>query len=552
MKRIAFVFFIVCLFSVIVQAQDTTLLTSTTTQANMRTGPGTEWRILGTVNPGISVLLDGRAYEGTWVRGITSDGVVGWLYAENVAAGQPQIDTLRLIWVDEPFNLAAPAAGSAPPPDNQPVAESAPSSTGGIRSTATARVNMRAGPHGDYNIVSALANGETINIDGRSANSEWVRGIGQNGRMGWVFTEYIALSPAEVGNLPIVTLSTPFGLAAPGGSAAPAEQPETETAPSAPPPPPIVAASPIRGFSYGGHVQGFDEASRNWMHVAGMTWIKVQWRYADGQNPAETAGLINNAHANGFRILLGVVGFSPNDLNAPGYYDRYASFVGGAAAAGADAIEIWNEPNIDREWPAGQISPSDYTNLLRASYNAIKAANPNTLVVSGAPAPTGFFGGCTGAGCDDNLFVSGMANAGAANYMDCLGVHYNEGILPPNARSGDPRGASGHYTRYLRPMMETYYSAIGRARPLCFTELGYLTPEGYGPLSSHFAWAENVTIAQQAAWLDGAVNIARNSGVVRLVIIWNVDFRNYGDDPMAGYAMIRADGSCPACETLGN
>ncbi len=536
MRRFALVFVVVCLFSVIVQAQDTILLTSTVTQANIRTGPGTEWRILGTVDQGVSVLLDGRAYEGTWVRGITSDGVVGWLYAENIAAGQPQIDALRLIWVDEAFNLAAPAAGSAPLPDNQPVASSAPANTGGVVSTAKARVNMRAGPHEDYNIVSALANGESINIDGRSANSEWVRGMGQNGRMGWVFAEYIVLSASEIANLPVVTLSTPFGLAVPGGA----------------PATPIVATSPIRGFSYGGHVQGFDETARNWMHVAGMTWIKVQWRYVDGQNPAETAHLINNAHANGFRILLGVVGYLPNNLNTSGYNDRYASFVGGVAAAGADAIEIWNEPNINREWPAGQISPVSYTKLLQASYNAIKAANPNTLVVSGAPAPTGFFGGCTGAGCDDNLFVSGMASAGAANYMDCLGVHYNEGILPPSARSGDPRGASEHYTRYFRPMMETYYSAIGRARPLCFTELGYLSPEGYGPLPGHFAWAENVTIAQQTAWLNSAVNIARNSGVVRLVIIWNVDFREYGADPMAGYAMIRADGSCPACEALGN
>jgi hypothetical protein len=31
-----------------------------------------------------------------------------------------------------------------------------------------------------------------------------------------------------------------------------------------------------------------------------------------------------------------------------------------------------------------------------------------------------------------------------------------------------------------------------------------------------------------------------------------VEFTYYGaDDPQAGYAMIRPDGSCPACETLG-
>jgi hypothetical protein len=34
------------------------------------------------------------------------------------------------------------------------------------------------------------------------------------------------------------------------------------------------------------------------------------------------------------------------------------------------------------------------------------------------------------------------------------------------------------------------------------------------------------------------------------MIIWYADFTRYDSDPMAGYAIIRPDGSCPACETL--
>jgi hypothetical protein len=100
-------------------------------------------------------------------------------------------------------------------------------------------------------------------------------------------------------------------------------------------------------------------------------------------------------------------------------------------------------------------------------------------------------------------------------------------------------------------MVSVYSRAFNGRRPLCFTELGYLTPEGLGPLPGGFAWASNVTVAQQAAWLRQVVDIARRSGNVRLIIIWNVDFQNYGDDPMAGYAIIRPDGSCPACDALG-
>jgi hypothetical protein len=223
--------------------------------------------------------------------------------------------------------------------------------------------------------------------------------------------------------------------------------------------------------------------------------------------------------------------------------------VGDLAAQGADAIEIWNEMNIDREWPAGQINPASYTELLRRSYLQIKARNSGTLVISGAPAPTGAEGAF---GRDrvwnDNNYIAGLAGAGAANYMDCIGLHYNEGIISPLQNSGDPR--SEYYTRYYQGMVSTYYNAFGGARKLCFTELGYLTPEGYGGLPGAFGWAGGTSVAQQAQWLAQAAQLSRSNGIVRLMIIFNVDFTVYGDDPQGGYAMVRPGGGCPACDAL--
>jgi hypothetical protein len=90
---------------------------------------------------------------------------------------------------------------------------------------------------------------------------------------------------------------------------------------------------------------------------------------------------------------------------------------------------------------------------------------------------------------------------------------------------------------------------------VCFTEFGYLTAEGFPTLASTaptFAWAEKVTLAQQAQWLAEAVALSIESNTVRLMIIWNVDFINYGSDPMGGYAIIRPNDSCPACDSLGS
>jgi hypothetical protein len=57
-------------------------------------------------------------------------------------------------------------------------------------------------------------------------------------------------------------------------------------------------------------------------------------------------------------------------------------------------------------------------------------------------------------------------------------------------------------------------------------------------------------LQQHAQWLGEAVGIARSQGNVRLMIVFNVDFTTYTDDPQAGYAIIREDGSCPACGAI--
>ncbi|MBK8022241.1 MAG: hypothetical protein IPK19_12625 [Chloroflexi bacterium] len=343
----------------------------------------------------------------------------------------------------------------------------------------------------------------------------------------------------------------------------PTSTPTPTPQPTSPPAP--VAAQPSGGgqtavqvgpgsivagqFEYGGHVTSTGTGGVGAMQRAGMNWMKIQLPYGPGADPGMAASHISEAHSRGFKILLGVVG-SPNDLAAGGasYISQYASFVGGVAGLGPDAIEVWNEPNIDREWPNGQISGEAYVSMLRPSYEAIKGANGGVMVISAAPAPTGAEAAYPGAVVNDDNWLRQMVAAGGLNYADCIGAHYNEGITPPGATSGDPRDS--YYTRYFTGMLNTYWGIINGAKPLCFTEIGYLTPEGYPPLDPYFGWGANTTVAQQASWLAEAAAIASQSGRVRLMIVWNVDFTFYGADPMAGFAIIRPGGACPACDAL--
>jgi len=346
--------------------------------------------------------------------------------------------------------------------------------------------------------------------------------------------------------------ATPRPTNTPGPSPTPAPTntagPTSPPAPTQPPPPPPPSGG--GSFELGGQVINFSRPDL--MLYSGMWWVKRQSKYSLGDDPGGVKWMIDQAHGAGFKILLSIPGEHPEQVLTPGFFDQYAGFLAGVASLGADGIEVWNEMNLNGwEWPAGQISAASYVQMLAKAYAAIKAANPNVLVVSGAPSPTGYYGGsCTPNGCDDAPYLTQMVQAGALNYADCVGIHYNEGILSPDATSGDPRGNSSFYTRYYWGMVNTYWSIIGGARKLCFTELGYLSGEGWGPLPPNFAWAGSVTVADQAAWLARAAQLSRDSGKVRLMIIWNVDSTQWGDDPQAGYAMIRRDGSCPACDQL--
>ncbi len=313
-------------------------------------------------------------------------------------------------------------------------------------------------------------------------------------------------------------------------------------------PPPT---NPVTGFALGGHVLQGNYPYSSVMQNTGLTWAKRQIRWTQGTPASNFQGEIQAAKDRNFRILLGVVG-DPSQLaaNPTQYYQDYANFVGELAALGADAIEVWNEPNIDREWPSGLISGSQYTQMLRAAYQSIKARNPNTLVISGAPAPTGGLPNNPTNGYNDDVFIGQMASAGAASVMDCVGIHYNAGAVPPSATSGAPVGSSGHYSWYY-PSMVNLYRGTFPSTPLCFTEIGYLSNDDFSqPMPGGFAWADGTSVAEHAQWLAQAAVRARNSGAVRLFIIWNVDATGFTDDPQAGYAMVRPDGSCPSCNTI--
>jgi hypothetical protein len=411
---------------------------------------------------------------------------------------------------------------------------------------------VRVGPGESFDKFPAPILGDTeVEIIGRDEFGYWLQIAFSNiagDQIGWMATSLLTLDPEfDVATLPDMTdvlVTAPDSTVAEAPAAAAPSATTPAPAPSTGPPAPV-SAPPVAvgGFELGGQTHSF--ANPGLMAASGMNWVKFQHKWGSGSNPNDLAGRINNAHGAGFKVLLSIPGANayPESIN----FEEYVQFLGGVAALGPDAIEVWNEMNIDFEWPAGQIDPASYVNnMLAPAYNAIKSANPNVMVISGAPAPTGFDNGTNA--WADNRYMAGVLAAGGGRYADCIGAHYNAGASSPSSNTGHPTG-SAHYSWYLLPTLNVY-AQLGR--PVCFTELGYLSGDDYGGVPDRFAWASGTSVDEHAAWLAEAVSVAANTGKVRLIIVFNVDFTHWGDDPQAGYAMIRKNGGCPACETLAS
>ena len=84
------------------------------------------------------------------------------------------------------------------------------------------------------------------------------------------------------------------------------------------------------------------------------------------------------------------------------------------------AWQVWNEPNLSREWGDIAPDPAAYVELLAGCYAAIKAADPAAIVVSAGLAPTGTL---PPAAMPDDDYLREMYAAGAAEHFDVLGLN---------------------------------------------------------------------------------------------------------------------------------
>ena len=95
----------------------------------VRSGPSTEFTVLGVVNRGQTFRPNGRNQEGDWLLFLW-EGMDGWVHTQHLTVtGSDQIPVEA--WPPPPPPLNLPSSSDAPPPDAPPPDSSTPGSSPG-------------------------------------------------------------------------------------------------------------------------------------------------------------------------------------------------------------------------------------------------------------------------------------------------------------------------------------------------------------------------------------------------------------------------------------
>jgi polysaccharide biosynthesis protein PslG len=134
--------------------------------------------------------------------------------------------------------------------------------------------------------------------------------------------------------------------------------------------------------------------------------------------------------------------------------------------------QVWNEPNLDREWDYRTPNPAAYVKFLAACYSAIKSADPDAVVISAPLAPTGTDDKTA---MTDERYLQGMFDAGLTNYYDVLGLNAPGYKSPPETAPDDPalQGNRWQAFRHVEDMRAIQVSRDGGSKQIALLEVGW-------------------------------------------------------------------------------
>lgn len=296
-----------------------------------------------------------------------------------------------------------------------------------------------------------------------------------------------------------------------------------------------------------------------WMNQTLAQYNAGTWSYLDGANEdgVSLQEVADYVHARGMRLVVTAVG-SPSWVSGqtgseslqfpvplPANVNYYAGYVKALCARGADAVEVWNEPNLPTRWSPSAANPwnaqanwpRNYAKMLRAVYLAVKLdpATTHCQIIGGDLAakdheqrdplnPVDYLLSLYTAkeNTSDSTFTLSIAG-----FYDAISTHpysdyhgdtspedWTHTWMPSGTTSGDPVYSHGvEQTWHVRNLMVFFGDG---AKKIWGTEMGGPT---YGPdatydYGAHCGPGCGISEAEQATWVDEYVDAWMSTGAI--------------------------------------
>lgn len=405
-----------------------------------------------------------------------------------------------------------------------------------------------------------------------------------------------AISTPTPGSFGPIITAAPASLTAPPPTVTTAPSatltpPPTATVPATPTvqPSPTIQGTPLptynaalMGIQINANMSNEDFAVMLWLtQRLGVKWVKFQMSWKEMEPERGQLSdvfyryrvFVQDANAAGFDVLLSIVKApawartSADEDGPPADPQDLANFITRLMSevrtditgrSYFDAIEVWNEPNLRREWNGAELSGAAYMRLFDTAYHAIRAGEGGgtVTIVSAGLAPTGISDGVQAVA--DREYLRQMIAAGLADpkYQNiAVGVHPYGAANPPDARccGSSPAGYDNDPTWFFLDTLEDYHAIIqGSGNPvlqLWATEFGWGTYEGFVneegtpvPPPADPPYFTFIDQQQQANYVLRAFEIAQSLPYIGPMFLWNLNFSApesiLAADPQAAYALL--------------
>ena len=352
----------------------------------------------------------------------------------------------------------------------------------------------------------------------------------------------------------------------------PGQKPKVEPTPNkpTPTPPPVPKAKPLKMNSPEYGIQAFlwwrnETAARdnNMLLYGGFSWVKQGFAWRDLESAGKgkfdwsrADNVVYLANANNVDILARVD--NAPEWAAPGCFSVEKKSMGPARnqqdwvdfltafvtryKGRIRAYEIWNEPNLSREWCNRPPNPTEYVALLKISYQTIKAIDPNAMIISAGLTPTT---ASNDEAMPDAVFVQKMYDAmrnNSTGYFDVLGIHAPGFKAPPEMSPDDvaknpaynngEQGTGRIYAfRHAEDIRKIMVERGDSNKQIAILEFGWTSD----PIHPAYSWFR-VDEQTKAKYIVGAYQYAKKNwspwiGAMFLIYLsnpdWTKDYEEY-------------------------